>query len=149
MCQVLWQEKIRTLVSVVKDWNIRKYSDNGRNRKDWNGQWIAYEWQKLTGDKIWIVNASWARSSITSWIPGGALYERAKAVYDFVYDTYCAEIEAGHYEMGDQVMFWLQGEQDKNMNISAYSEYFSEMYEGLIKDFPYLRGIGVISARSS
>ena len=110
---------------------------------------LAYEWQKLTGDKIWIVNASWAGSSITSWIPGGALYERAKAVYDFVYDTYCAEIEAGHYEMGDQVMFWMQGEQDKNMNISAYSEYFSEMYEGLIKDFPYLRGIGVISARSS
>ena len=110
---------------------------------------LAYEWQKLTGDKVWVVNASWGGSSITSWMPGRTLYERAEAVYDLAYQTYCAEIEAGHYTAGDQLMFWLQGEQDKNMEVSAYGEYFSEMYEGLTEDFSYLDGIGVVTVRSS
>ena len=110
---------------------------------------LAYEWQKLTGNKVWIVNASWGGSSIISWIPGRSLYERAEAVYDLAYRTYSAEIEAGHYVAGDQLMFWLQGEQDKNMEITAYGEYFSKMYNGLLEDYPYLDGIGVVSVRSS
>ena len=110
---------------------------------------LAYEWQKLTGDKVWVVNASWGGSSIISWVPGRTLYERAETVYDLVYQTYCAEIKAGHYIAGDQLMFWLQGEQDKNMEISAYGEYFEEMYEGLMEDFSYLDGIGVVTVRSS
>ena len=126
--------------------NTLTTAGNGKTGMD---SGLAYEWQTLTGDKVWVVNASWGGSSIMSWVPGGNLYERAESVYDLIYQTYCAEIEAGHYIAGDQLMFWLQGEQDKNMEISTYGKYFSEMYEGLVKDFSYLDGIGVITVRSS
>ena len=109
---------------------------------------LAYEWRKLTDHKVWIVNAAWGNSSITSWVPGAEYYERAEAVYDLSYQTYSAEIEAGHYAEGDQVMFWLQGENDVRMEVSAYREYFSEMYEGLMQDYAYLDGIGVVMVRA-
>ena len=110
---------------------------------------LAYQWQVLTGDKVWVVNASWGGSSIASWVPDGFLYVRAKAVYKLAYQTYMAEISAGHYTAGEQLLFWLQGEHDKGMAISAYETYFSDMYAGLIQDFDYLDGIGIVSVRSS
>ena len=110
---------------------------------------LAYKWHMLTGDKVWIVNASWGASSITSWIPGEKLYERTEAVYDLAYNTYQAEIEAGHYVAGDQLLFWLQGEQDVYMDIEAYESHFAQMYQGFLKDYDYLDGIGVVMVRSS
>ncbi len=88
---------------------------------------IAYEWNKLTGDKVWIINTAWGGSSISQWIPGALVYRRADAAYTLSLQTMNAEISAGHYTAGRRLMFWLQGEADKNMSADTYYNQFSQM----------------------
>lgn len=74
---------------------------------------LAYEWNRLTGDKVWVVNTARGGSSISSWLPGQIYYERSMEVNSLVKQTYEAEIEAGHYLSGKRLLFWLQGRQIK------------------------------------
>ena len=77
---------------------------------------IAYEWNKLTGDKVWIINTAVGATGIQAWTPGGRYYENTKAFCQYTNETYDAEIAAGHYTEGKKLLFWLQGENDKNMD---------------------------------
>lgn len=45
---------------------------------------LAYEWNRLTDDKVWVVNTAWGGSSINTWIPGGASYKTSMAVNKLV-----------------------------------------------------------------
>ena len=110
---------------------------------------LAYEWNQLTGDKVWVVNAAWGGSSITTWVPGASNYERAEAVCDLALQTLSAEVSAGHFTEGDQLMFWLQGESNLAMDAETYYGYFSDMYDGFVSDFPSLDGIGIVMVRAS
>ena len=108
---------------------------------------IAYKWNELTGEKVWIVNAAVAGTSITSWQKGETRYERAAAVFSCVLETYEAEIAAGHYSAGSRLLFWMQGENDRSWSASLYTEYFTAMCADFMADFA-LDAIGMISIRS-
>lgn len=108
---------------------------------------LAYEWNKLTGDKVWIVNTAWYGTSINSWIPGGVCYERTTAVARQVRKTYMAEIEAGHYTSGQNLFFWLQGETDKNKSAEWYYNCFTTMYDAMSQNLS-LDALGIIMVRS-
>ena len=108
---------------------------------------LAYEWNQLTGDKVWVINTAWGGSAISSWIPGEKNYERSKAVYMSVQKTYEAEIAAGHYLPGDTLLFWLQGESNKNTTADSYGESLETVYNAMRQDFS-LDGFGMIMVRS-
>ncbi|MCD8365774.1 MAG: hypothetical protein LUC83_08210 [Clostridiales bacterium] len=110
---------------------------------------LAYEWNQLTGEKVWVVNAAWSGSSITTWVSGGSNYERAKAVFSAAIQTYKAEIAAGHYTEGSRLIYWLQGETgDRTMTAASYESYFSSMYQSMTEDFDPT-AIGIIMVRAS
>jgi hypothetical protein len=109
---------------------------------------LAYEWNQLTGDKVWVVNTAWSGSYITSWIPGAENYERTKVICKMVQKTWQAEIAAGHYLAGEQLLFWLQGEYDNNKSAEEYRQAFYSMCNSMIQDYQ-LDAIGIIMVRSS
>ncbi|MCC8181845.1 MAG: hypothetical protein LIO45_02530, partial [Clostridiales bacterium] len=110
---------------------------------------LAYQWNALTGDKVWVVNAAYTASSITTWVPGGTNYERALAVFQYAQTTASAEIAAGHYTQGKTLLFWLQGEADANMSASNYLSYFSKMKKGFTSEGLGIKYYGLIMVRAS
>ena len=108
---------------------------------------LAYEWNRLTGDKVWVVNTAWGGTSIDKWLPGGTYYERSTAVNELVRKTYQAEIDAGHYTTGDSLLFWLQGEADKRKTAEEYYNSFEKMYN-IMTEKLQLDGFGIIMVRS-
>lgn len=109
---------------------------------------LAYEWNRLTGDKVWVVNTARGGSSISSWLPGQIYYERSMEVNSLVKQTYEAEIEAGHYLSGKRLLFWLQGEADKSKTAKAYYNSFETLYYAAIQELD-LDAFGVIMVRSN
>ena len=108
---------------------------------------MAYEWNRLTGDKVWVVNTAYGSTSITTWVPGGTCYERSIAVNRLVQQTYQAEINANHYTAGKTMLFWLQGEADKKMAAGEYYGYFETLYNSMVSELA-LDGFGIIMVRS-
>ena len=96
---------------------------------------LAYEWNKLTGEKIWVVNCGHGGSSITTWVPGGTNYKECIALMSYVKQTMEAEIAAGHYELSQFVYFWCQGEADNSWMAQAdYYENLKLVHNGLKTD---------------
>ncbi len=111
---------------------------------------LAYEWNKLTEDKVWVINTAYSNTIISTWVPGGVCYERSVAVWDKVKDVYQAEIEAGHYEKGSQLVFWLQGETgtDRNGSTSDYMSSFIAMHSAMKQELDF-DAFGIIMVRAN
>ena len=110
---------------------------------------LAYEWNRLTGDKVWTVNVAWSGSAIASWLPGQSNYARAMAVSKLVQKVYEAEIASGHYTEGHRFMYWLQGETaDRRRTSSDYYADFSTMYNNITKQLT-IEDCGIIMLRSA
>ena len=120
---------------------------SGGNGKTGPDSGLAYEWNRLTGEKVWVINTAWNGTSVRTWIPGGEHYERTMAVARQVKKTYMAEIEAGHYTAGQNLLFWLQGESDKSRTAEWYYDSFTVMYDSMQQNLS-LDGFGIIMTRS-
>ncbi len=111
---------------------------------------LAYEWNRLTGDKVWAVNAAWGGSGSNRWVPGKDCYDRAAAVFKNALKTYNAEIKAGHYKQSRKLYFWLQGEADgqSSVKVATYYNNFKKMHDGMKKICGFSH-MGIISVRAS
>lgn len=110
---------------------------------------LAYEWNRLSGDKMWVINAAWGGTKIAQWIPGGSCYKRAYSGFSYVLQTYNAEVAAGHYTKGNRLMFWLQGESDGSAgtDCTTYYNNFLKMYDSFDAQLA-LDYCGIIVTRS-
>ena len=109
---------------------------------------LAYEWNKLSGDKVWIINASAEDGTSAEWNSNGASYKRAKAVFEYAVNTASAEIAAGHYVAGNRIMYWLQGEKEEGVSVDEYAKNFASMYTGMESATGFEK-LGIIPVRSS
>ena len=115
---------------------------------------LAYTWNKLTGEKVFIVNAAWGSATVANWLEGGSAYERARALYEPAIQTYIAEVESGHYVKGSRFVFWMQGETNRGCTAAYYEKNFSAVCEkflalGVTDDGWFkIDKIGVLSARA-
>ncbi len=121
--------------SSSKDYRWTNNLTTAGNGKSGIDSALAYEWNKLTGEKVWVINAAHHGSSITSWQPGSSKsnnnFWQAVDLYIAAEELLSKEIAAGHYTLSHKGIFWLQGEQDKNMSASKYLSYFSKMNKAL------------------
>ena len=120
-------------------------SGNGKTGPD---SGLAYKWNSLTSDKVWVVNVATGGTRIASWVPGGTCYDRAAAAAKYVRQTYNAEVQAGHYKAGNTLLFWLQGELDQYMTAEEYSGYFETLYDSAVDEMG-LDVLGIIMTRSN
>ena len=109
---------------------------------------LAYEWNRLTKDKVWIVNSAVPASSINEWVENGEHSKAAVYIGDNVKMIYDAEIRAGHYRRGNILCFWLQGEQDRLMSYSEYNSKFNRMYRNLKSGLKFEK-FGIIGVRAT
>jgi len=109
---------------------------------------LAYEWNRKTGDKVFVVNAAWSGSSIKAWQQGQNPYKNAYKMFKSANELVNAEIEAKHYEMGNKYMFWLQGEADSNMQAEEYLKLLLEMHNTFKVELGYEK-IGIIMVRAA
>lgn len=93
---------------------------------------LAYTWNKLTGEKVFIVNAAWGSTTVANWLKGGSAYERARALYEPAIQTYIAEVESGHYVKGSRFIFWMQGETNRGYTAAYYEKNFSAVCENFL-----------------
>ena len=91
---------------------------------------IAYEWNQLTDDKVWTVNAAFSATLITEWVPGETAYERALATFESAKKVAEAEEEAGHYVISTTAVFWQHGETDNKKLALTYKKQFDKLYKG-------------------
>ena len=92
---------------------------------------LAYQWNKLTGDKVWVINAAAGSSAIASWANGGSCYNNAKTFFSKAVTVFNAEVSAGHYTEGERILYWLQGEADHKLSAGSYLTSFDSMRKGL------------------
>lgn len=136
--------------SASKDYKHTNNLTTAGNGKSGIDSALAYEWNKLTGEKVWIINAAHHGSSITSWQPGSSKsnnnFWQAVDLYVAAEKLLSKEIAAGHYTLSHKGIFWLQGEQDKNMSASKYLSYFTKMNKALRTQ---LNGSGISGMKKS
>lgn len=109
---------------------------------------LAYEWNRLTGDKVWVINAANSGSRVASWKLGSDIYHRSNAVFQAALQTCNAEVSAGHYTEGSRLMFWMQGEADRARSVSNYLTDFKSMHQSFA-DGLGVQYFGLITIRSS
>lgn len=99
---------------------------------------IAYEWNRLTGEKVWVINMSQDSTSTGKWTVGGELYERAVKTMSAVKETVETEVAVGHYTVSNRLMFWMQGEDrydweqtaSNTPSVQRYVSNFNAMLDG-------------------
>ena len=70
---------------------------NGEGRPGAAGG-IGYEWTKLTGEKIWVLNAAVGGSCVNEWVEGTAYHINATRMLIGASKVLKNEVAAGHYE---------------------------------------------------
>lgn len=123
------------------------------------GSGLAYRWNQLTGEKIWVLNTAVGGTSITKWEKGDAAYNDAVAVFRYAQKVLANEIAAGHYVLKNQAVVYHScanwGYQDNGAWDSAEGEgWYASLLEGLNADLPFdvdgdgrpeqLDGIGLV-----
>lgn len=92
---------------------------------------LAWNWNRLTGEKVWVVNCAAGSTAIEDWQPGKVRYANCVALMDEVASTLEDEVDAGHYTMSHFLYFWLQGESDSAMSKANYSEKLEKVHTNL------------------
>ena len=127
------------------------------------GSGYAYKWNQLTGDKVWVLNASHSGTNIASWQPNntststgqdGAHYQEMMSLLENMVLTLDEEVSAGHYTISGFNYIWLQGCYDSSNTTAYYLEKFDVIHAALtsyvmnINDVNYYFGnCGLIPTR--
>ena len=100
---------------------------------------LAFRWRQLTGEKVWIINASRHGSEISVWEPGSehelALFEKAVRLYTGAEKILSEEIGAGHYTLAHKGVYWCHGETDSFLKTfsSKYQASFDRIRQGFME----------------
>ncbi|MBR3815550.1 MAG: fibronectin type III domain-containing protein [Clostridia bacterium] len=109
----------------------------GGNGKEGPDSGIAYEWNRITGDKVWLVNASQKSTPISKWLKGESEYKQSVALFKSAQKVMAQEIKAGHFILKNYGVFWLQGCADGAKTAEYYYNSFMSMYNSLMTELAY------------
>ncbi len=79
------------------------------------GSGLAYRWNQLTGEKVWVINAGHGGTGINEWIRGGVDYIHGTKLFQNAQQVMKNEIAAGHYALNRMELFYFSaanGDQD-------------------------------------
>lgn len=101
---------------------------------------FAYQWNNLTGEKIWVVNCAVGGSCINQWQPGASsnYHTYSLAAINLASEILKGEVEAGHYEYRMTVMinfssanFAYQGVKD--YDDAQLQKWHDDMWQGYVE----------------
>lgn len=123
----------KSVIGVPLEYQLNTFSKSGAGKVGFDSG-LAWKWNQLTGEKVWIVNCAAGSTAIEVWLPGQDRYEKCRAIVSAVKDTMDAEIAAGHYELKNYAYFWLQGESNSGNTEAAYRANLETLHKNLKKD---------------
>ena len=113
---------------------VNTLNEDGAGKHGMDGA-AAYEWNRLTGDKVWLANIACSGTSMFTWSVGQWEYNRASKIMEQCYKVYNAEIEAGHYTRGHIIMLWQQGSADRKRDSEAYIGFYKDVREAFDENY--------------
>ena len=113
----------------------------GQGGNEGEGSALAWQWNQLTGEKVWVINAAVGGSCLNEWIPGA---EGHNATYKNHFDTSLTafqtaqtildrEIAAGHYTLSHTAIIYHSAanfNQFADWNQELIEDYYDQMWEG-------------------
>ena len=123
--------------SAVKPQGIDAFAPGGGGTIG-EGSGIAFKWNQLTGEKVWVLNAAKGGSVIPEWQKGGEFYEPAVAMYRAAALVLKNEIAAGHYLLKNTAIIYHSAANFEYKNVEYTDEvmefWYDSMYNGFLED---------------
>lgn len=102
------------------------------------GSGLAYSWNRLTGEKVWIVNTAHGGTTTATWQPDAADYVHTVEQMGYVQDILSREIQAGHYTYSHMgVVVHTSGNNEDTWKTSIYQEQFEAICAGFRQDLAH------------
>ncbi len=114
----------------LSSYPINSLTEDGNGKKGADSA-IAYRWNQLTNDKVWIINAAHGGTSINIWQEGESEFNEALALFYAVKETLEREIKSGHYILQNFGYFWCQGCADTSVTAEEYVNSYLKMHNSL------------------
>ena len=99
---------------------------------------LAYRWNAITGEKIWILNAAKGGTCLNEWVQGTEHYNKAVSMFRYAEAVLANEIAAGHYRLKDMAILYHSGANFGYKGVTFTDELGKECYtslwEGLKRD---------------
>jgi len=106
---------------------------------------LAWQWNKLTGEKVWVLNLAISGSCLNEWQPGHTghnstwkyPYDSAVTAYSYAQQIVQKEIAAGHYTLGKMMIIYHNGANFVNYpgwTFESVEENYKIMWESYKKD---------------
>lgn len=99
------------------------------------GSALAWKWNQLTGEKVWVLNAGVGGSVIPEWHKGQPNYEAAVAMYRAAALALRNEVAAGHYVLKNTAVIY-QGNANFTLKKVEYTDEIMEFwYDSMLNGF--------------
>ena len=114
--------------------NIQAFTEAGAGTPG-EGSALAWEYNRLTGEKVWVLNTAVSGSNLTEWLPGTAHFTRALDQFGRAQEILSNEIRAGHYTLGTMGILYHNGANFSYKGITFTQEELEAWYEALWSGF--------------
>jgi hypothetical protein len=120
--------------STVKPQGIDAFGPNGGGTIG-EGSAIAYKWNQLTGEKVWVLNAAVGGSVITEWYQGQKCYTPAVKMYLAAAQVLSNEVAAGHYVLKNLGILYHSGANFAHKNVVFTEDSLRQWYDSMLDGF--------------
>lgn len=120
--------------------NLSALTSAGNGRYGVDGG-LAFEWNKLTGEKIWVMNAAYGGSCINEWVTGSEYHTRALNMMNAGGDLLKKEVAAGHYDFKNYAVVYFSAANFSYKGVSYDNQKLHNWYTSMWNG--YQNGVAV------
>ena len=120
--------------ATVKANNINNFTENGTGTQG-EGSALAWQWNKLTGEKVWVLNTAVGGSCLAGWIPSAKNYQKAVTQFQLAQAILANEIQAGHYTLSQMGIVYHNGANFSSKAPDATQEDYKTWYDAMWNGF--------------
>lgn len=99
------------------------------------GGGLAYRWNELTGEKIWVLNAARGGACLNEWAKGQPFYEDAVKLFQYAQSILAGEITAGHYRLKNMAIIYHSAANFSYKNVTYTNELCQHWYDSMWNGF--------------
>jgi len=110
--------------------NVNAFTEEGSGTIG-EGSALAWQWNKLTGEKVWVLNTAVGGSNLKEWIPGTTNYKNAVNQFKRAEAILSNEISAGHYVLSEMGIFYHNGANFSYKGVTFTQEDLENWYDSM------------------
>lgn len=99
------------------------------------GSALAWQWNRLTEEKVWILNTAVGGSCLKEWLPECGFYQDALLQFQRAQAILTNEISAGHYTLKDMGIIYHNGANFYSKKVDYTFEELQSWYDAMWNGF--------------